>query len=52
MIKRYFSNHPEKSITDSALDNGFGDLSHFEKIFKKHTGMTPKKYKSLKLKKC
>lgn len=51
MIKKYFLNHPEKSITESALDNGFGDLSHFEKIFKKYTGMTPKKYKLLELKK-
>lgn len=48
MIKRYFIEHPNKSITESALDNGFGDLSHFEKIFKKYTNMTPKKYKSLK----
>lgn len=50
LIKDYFMNHPQKSITESALDTGFGDLSHFEKIFKKYTGMTPKKYKSNLLK--
>lgn len=50
MIKKYFSKYPDKSITESALDNGFGDLSHFEKIFKKHTGLTPKKYKLQNLK--
>ena len=45
MIKRYFNDNPKKSITESALDTGFGDLSHFEKTFKKFTGMTPRKYK-------
>lgn len=49
MIKKYFINNPEKSITESALDNGFGDLSHFEKIFKKYTKMTPKEYKTLNI---
>lgn len=49
IIKRYFIENPKKSITESALDIGFGDLSHFEKIFKKITGVTPKKFKSNQL---
>jgi len=48
-IKHYFIENPKKSITESALDIGFGDLSHFEKIFKKITGVTPKKFKSNQL---
>jgi transcriptional regulator with PAS, ATPase and Fis domain/AraC-like DNA-binding protein len=49
IIKRYFIENPKKSITESALDIGFGDLSHFEKTFKKITGLTPKKFKSNQL---
>lgn len=45
IIKTYFQLYPQKSITESALNIGFGDLSHFEKTFKKHTGMTPKNFK-------
>lgn len=39
----------EKSITEIALDCGFGDLSYFIKTFKKHKGLSPKQYqKSIK----
>lgn len=50
-IKKTFKEFPNQKITISSLEVGFGDLSHFEKIFKKHTGMTPREYKN-KLKTC
>lgn len=34
-----------KSITESAYDNGFNDLSYFCKVFKSQLGMTPGEYK-------
>lgn len=33
-----------KSVTETALDCGFNDLSYFIHIFKKHKGISPKKY--------
>lgn len=45
-IKKSFHDFPNKKITTSSLEVGFGDLSHFEKIFKKHTKMTPREYKN------
>lgn len=44
--KILFSTEPNKRITDAALEVGFGDLSHFEKIFKRYTNMTPRNYKN------
>ena len=38
---------PHLLITQVALDVGFGDLSHFEKMFKRYTNITPRAYKSL-----
>jgi AraC-like DNA-binding protein len=35
----------ELSITDVSLDSGFNNLSHFNKQFRKHTGMTPMEYR-------
>jgi AraC-like DNA-binding protein len=35
----------EKKIFAIALDCGFNDLSHFNRIFKKHTGTTPGNYR-------
>lgn len=32
----------QKNITEIALDCGFKNISHFYRIFKKHTGTTPK----------
>ncbi|MGM3173353.1 AraC family transcriptional regulator [Dickeya lacustris] len=33
--------HPMSRITNLYLDCGYGDLSHFEKMFKRYTGLTP-----------
>ncbi|EHU8832440.1 AraC family transcriptional regulator, partial [Enterococcus faecalis] len=32
------------TISDVALSLGFSDASHFSKVFKKITGISPKKY--------
>jgi len=34
------------SITDVALETGFGDLRSFERAFKRHAGTTPRRYKA------
>lgn len=36
---------PSLSILEVCLDSGFNNLSHFNKQFKKTTGMTPKEYR-------
>ena len=36
-----------KSVTDSAFDSGFNDLSYFCRTFKKYKNTTPNKYKKL-----
>lgn len=33
------------SITEVAMDAGFGDLRTFERAFKRHTGLTPRQFK-------
>lgn len=33
-------------ITDVALDSGFNDLSHFEKMFRRFTSMSPSEYQA------
>jgi AraC-like DNA-binding protein len=33
------------SVMDIAFDSGFNNLSHFNKQFKKNTGLTPLEYK-------
>ncbi|XID90324.1 helix-turn-helix domain-containing protein [Paenibacillaceae bacterium WGS1546] len=35
----------DRKITDIAYEAGFGDISFFNKIFRKHRGMTPKEYR-------
>lgn len=50
--KNLFENYPYKRVTDICLEVGFGDLSHFEKIFKRHTQMTPRSYKDSIHRKC
>jgi AraC family transcriptional regulator len=37
----------ELSLVEIALNAGFGDQSHFSKVFKKHLGMTPIEYKRI-----
>ena len=34
------------SITDVALETGFGDLRSFERAFKRHVGTTPRQYRA------
>lgn len=46
--KEIFASSPHVRITDVSLDVGFGDLSHFEKIFKRYTKMTPREFKNSK----
>jgi len=36
-----------ESISTSAIDSGFSDQSHFTRVFRKSTGITPNKYKHL-----
>lgn len=50
--KRLFENYPYKRVTDICLEVVFGDLSHFEKIFKRYTKMTPRSYKDSFHRKC
>ena len=44
--KEIFRSQANVRITDVCLEVGFGDLSHFEKIFKRRTGYTPRDYKN------
>lgn len=43
--------YSDLSVLEVCLDSGFNNLSHFNKQFKKHTGITPtdyrKRYKGL-----
>ena len=36
---------PEVSLAEVALDSGFSDQSHFTRVFKRETGMTPGAYR-------
>ncbi|PSW03704.1 helix-turn-helix domain-containing protein [Photobacterium lipolyticum] len=44
--KKILASSPHSRITDVSFDVGFGDLSHFEKIFKRHTKITPREYQN------
>ena len=44
--KLTFLANPYMRITDVSLEVGFGDLSHFEKVFKRYTGVTPRAFKN------
>lgn len=35
----------DKKVLDIALEVGFGDISFFNRIFRKHTGVTPREYR-------
>ncbi|ALO41672.1 helix-turn-helix domain-containing protein [Pseudoalteromonas phenolica] len=43
--KAMIEENPNIRITDLCLEVGFGDLSHFEKIFRRFTGMSPREFK-------
>lgn len=36
-----------RTITDVAFSCGYSDLTHFERMFRKHTGVTPSQYRML-----
>ncbi|MDN5200243.1 AraC family transcriptional regulator [Fulvivirgaceae bacterium BMA10] len=37
---------PDKRLTEIALENGFYDQSHFIRVFKKFSGLSPKEYRA------
>jgi AraC-like DNA-binding protein len=43
--KRLLVQDKDARITDICLESGFGDLSHFEKTFKKWAGCKPKDFR-------
>ncbi|BFM48708.1 helix-turn-helix domain-containing protein [Marinomonas sp. THO17] len=49
--KRKIAKSPNHSITDICLQSGFGDLSHFEKMFKRYSGCTPREFRNQQRKK-
>jgi|SRR4030067_3457237 len=44
----YMLRHTDKDLSDIAFEAGFSDQSHFSRVFKKHTGLTPLEYRSAK----
>ena len=47
--KQLLLEKPCDSVTEISLDAGFGDLSHFEKTFKRNTGLNPREFRRRKL---
>lgn len=47
--KQLLLEKPCDSVTEISLDVGFGDLSHFEKTFKRSTGLNPREFRRRKL---
>ncbi|GLQ73427.1 AraC family transcriptional regulator [Vibrio penaeicida] len=43
-----FDASPMLKVTDVCLQAGFGDLSHFEKMFKRYADCTPRQYRAQK----
>lgn len=37
----------DKKVLDIALEVGFGDISFFNRMFRKHTGVTPREYRKV-----
>ncbi|MBD1557273.1 helix-turn-helix domain-containing protein [Vibrio sp. S9_S30] len=46
--KQLFDVSPMLKVTDVCLQSGFGDLSHFEKMFKRYADCTPRQYREQK----
>ncbi|WP_104399878.1 AraC family transcriptional regulator [Vibrio penaeicida] len=46
--KQLFDASPMLKVTDVCLQAGFGDLSHFEKMFKRYADCTPRQYRAQK----
>ncbi len=44
----YMLKHTDKDLSDIAFVAGFSDQSHFNRVFKKQTGLTPLEYRSAK----
>lgn len=42
---KYLISNTDMTLGEVAHSSGFSDLSHFSKSFKKHTGVTPKKFR-------
>ncbi|KUI97903.1 AraC family transcriptional regulator [Vibrio sp. MEBiC08052] len=45
--QRLIMTNPLIKITDVCMSAGFGDLSHFEKMFKRYAGCTPREYRQV-----
>lgn len=43
--KKLLVENPALSVTEVSLDSGFGDLSHFERTFKRIVGVNPREYR-------
>jgi len=47
--RQLLGDNRQQSITEISLDAGFGDLSHFERTFKRLTGTNPRDYRRQQL---
>ena len=43
--KQLLAENPDLSVTEVSLNSGFGDLSHFERTFKRIVGVNPREYR-------
>ena len=44
---QYLLRYSSKSITEIGFGSGFQSISHFNHVFKRHTGLTPTEYRSM-----
>jgi len=44
----YMLRHTDKDLSDIAFEMGFSDQSHFGRVFKKQTSLTPLEYRSMR----
>lgn len=49
--KRLFDSPASPRVTQVSYDVGFGDLSHFEKVFRRYTSLSPREYRKRALNK-